>query len=653
VGRLARLVARAVGAADARRDAGEAGAWRARTTAGWYAAYPRWLGDSALVYAANDARAVTGAYLAPRDRAAANGRGRRLGRRNSLAPNVPLRGGPYAGGLLFTQLDYDDPFTIRSDLWVQRDPARGDPGFGAGARGQRRLTRGARLLLPDARADGAIVAVQLRAASTRLVRVTPDGRTITALTTSGADTQWTEPRWAPDGARVAAVRTEAGAVSAVVVLDTLGRVVRVAARERSVLAAPAWSADGATLVWASDRTGAAELYAVRVDDTGATPRRVSDATTPLLQPAPAPGASAVAAMVQRGDGYHLAVREGPLAAVDTAPGPSVYPPTAPPRPPAPALPDTGAHPYRPWRTLVPRWWTPIVGEADGGATLYGLGSNASDPIDRNRWSAQLAVNGVTRDVEAVAIWRWQRLGIPVLDVRGTQTWVYDTAAVASGAPRAPLAPPACATVGAVATFARAARAHQRLALRGRVDGVARLRVARAGAAGAGGAAARHRAAAAHARRLLDQRATPAAQHLARGRRDARRRVGAALGARRAAGDGGSRHARRRVARHRRAARVPVARPAGLRPSTWSPCASPVRRPTAVRPASGRPAGWGGAARSCCPASRSATRRARSACAASPPVRSVGSARRRARSSIAYPSPCRRAASRCCRCSSTG
>jgi hypothetical protein len=157
-------------------------------------------------------------------------------------------------------------------------------------------------------------------------------------------------------------------------------------------------------------------------------------------------------MAQRGDGYHLAVRDGPLVDVGAAAAPSVYPP-APPRAPTPALPDSGAHPYRPWRTLVPRWWTPVIGQADGGATLYGLGSNASDPIDRNRWSAQLAVNGVTRDVEAVAIWRSQRLGLPVLDVRATQGWLYDTAAVASGAPLAPLTR-RVRTAGVVATFAR-------------------------------------------------------------------------------------------------------------------------------------------------------------------------------------------------------
>ena len=68
----------------------------------------------------------------------------RLARRNGTDVNVPLAD----GRLLFAQLEFTSPWHVRSDLWI------GHPG------NARRLTSDARLGEPDARADGAIVAVQ-------------------------------------------------------------------------------------------------------------------------------------------------------------------------------------------------------------------------------------------------------------------------------------------------------------------------------------------------------------------------------------------------------------------------------------------------------------------------------------------------------------
>ena len=95
-----------------------------------------------------------------------SGKERNLGRRNGTSPNVPLPD----GGILFSQPDFLDPYHIRNDLYVQRGAS------------EIRLTRGARLSAPDARADGVIVAVQDVPGTTRLVRITRDGRTIVPLT---------------------------------------------------------------------------------------------------------------------------------------------------------------------------------------------------------------------------------------------------------------------------------------------------------------------------------------------------------------------------------------------------------------------------------------------------------------------------------------
>src|SRR2546428_8879961 len=69
----------------------------------------------------------------------------RIGRRNSRSPNSVLPD----GSLLYSQLEYTSPYNIRSDLYVDPPPFR--------KHGRtRRLTHGARLAIPDARADGLI-----------------------------------------------------------------------------------------------------------------------------------------------------------------------------------------------------------------------------------------------------------------------------------------------------------------------------------------------------------------------------------------------------------------------------------------------------------------------------------------------------------------
>ena len=423
--------------AGVRADAAALGAvesampWRALTREGWFAAYPRWVDRDALLYAANDARSVGAAH-----RVSLDGARERVGRRNTLSPNVPLRAGPYAGGVLFSQLEYADPFTVRGDLWVQRDPSP-TVDFGAAARGQRRLTTGARLAHPDARvADGAIVAVQTIAGTTRLVRVSPGGGTVAALTRAATDTQWAEPRWSPDGARLAAVRIARGGRSSIVVLDTLGREIAALGDERAVAAAPTWGADGRTLVWSSDRDGRPQLYAARATcaagqggapcagDAWTPPRRMSDVETGLTHPSLSADGESLAALLLQRDGQHVVTAPFRAQAEETPATASVYAQTRPDAPAAPA--DGPLRTYSPWRSLVPRYWTPIAASADGGGTLLGAATNGVDVLGRHAYSAQLSGNVETGDAEAAVAYRLRRWARPFVDLQASQYWQYQT-----------------------------------------------------------------------------------------------------------------------------------------------------------------------------------------------------------------------------------
>jgi len=405
--------------------------WRELTREGWYAEYPRWLDSATIVYPANTGREVPGVY-----RLDTTGRRQRVGRRNNLEPNVPLDPACNAGcPLLFGQLDYVGPYEVRSDLYVQR-----------GGR-ERRLTRGARLSHPDARADGAIVALQAVPSSTRLVRVTADGRAITPLTAASPDTQWAEPRWSPAGDRVAAVRRTREGRAAVVVLDTLGRVVREVSGSRAVEQTPSWSPDGARIYFVSDRSGTAEVYVAELGtpsstrssagtDDGSPPAgptgavrvaRLSDAVAGIFYPAPSPDGAVLAAIQLRADGFHLGV--APVRAARGAPVPP-FADTARAAP-APVRRDgSAARPYSPWRTLLPRYWTPLLGSAGQGSAQLGALTSGADVIGRHAYVAQALVEtrgaGARREVTLAGTYRYAGLGLPLVDLGASQSYEHFT-----------------------------------------------------------------------------------------------------------------------------------------------------------------------------------------------------------------------------------
>ena len=389
--------------------------FRELTPHGWYALHPRWLGDSAIVYGAATGKETAAAY-----RVGLDGRVRRLGRRNGVEPNVPLAD----GSLLFAQLEFLSPYVIRSDLWI-------DTGEGT-----RRLTRGARLSFPDARADGAIVAVAAVPGTTRLVRVDAATGAVTPLTVAHPDTQWTDPRWSPAGDRIAAVRWTRGAYTSIVVLDTAGAVRRVITRDRAVNATPSWTRDGSALLFTSDRDGKSDIYLAPVDARPATgrrdpapPVRLSRAATGVFFPELSPDGTNLASVLFRADGYHVGV--SPFEAARAAERPARRTSEAPPpEPDMPELFDGPAHPYSPWRQLLPRYWFPIFRATSGVETMFGGSTSSYDVAGRHvYWAQALAGSGLDA-YEVQGGYRYRGLGVPVLDlyllrsVEGADTLVF-------------------------------------------------------------------------------------------------------------------------------------------------------------------------------------------------------------------------------------
>ena len=383
------------------------------------AEYPRWR-DSAVIVSASTGRETAGAYLIDRKGAVT-----RLGRRVGGGANSPLAD----GSLLVAQLEFDGPYQVRSDLYIE------------GRHESRRLTRNARLSQPDARQDGEIVAVRIDAGTTYLVRVARDGSRVWPLVTATLDTQWAEPRWSPDGSQIVAVRIPRGARSEIVVLDTLGAVTAVAASEsHSVSGSPSWTPDGAHIVYTSDRSGVRELYLAEVParggavaastTAGAAPagsRRFSDAATAMLFPEPRPLGSSrlppeLAAVHLEARGYVVGIGSLPTSGAAPAVGSDSASRVSPGRElPAVSSVSTASRRYSAWRTLLPRYWFPLIDEGND-ETRLGASTSATDIIGRHAYIAEAWVGSRGIEQGGAVYYEWAGLANPVLDLSLTQEW---------------------------------------------------------------------------------------------------------------------------------------------------------------------------------------------------------------------------------------
>jgi len=383
--------------------------WRQLTNDGWLVSSPRWLDTSTLIYGASTGREVTQAYTMTLD-----GRKETRGRRNGVGPDSPLPN----GDLVFSQPELLDPYRVFNDLYVQRGSK------------QIQLTHGARLSAPDVRRDGSIVAVQNIPGSTRLVRVSADGKIITPMTAGTLDEQWLEPRWSPDGSRIAVIRLPRGARPEIVVVDTLGATLFSYNFRYAVPATPSWSPDGTTLFFSSDHTGTRQVYSIHPGAGNAPLERLSDVVTGLFAPEESPDSAWLATLLYRNDGYHLGVAprpRAPSASLDTAIlGERASCATC-------RIPDiqfnavgsvdsSAATNYSPWRSLLPTYWEPVVESSVGLGTRVGGATSGTDVIGRHAYFAQATYNSKFREGEGFAIYRYAGLGQPFLDFSAEQAW---------------------------------------------------------------------------------------------------------------------------------------------------------------------------------------------------------------------------------------
>ncbi len=338
--------------------------WRELTAHPFYAQEPRWRTDSTLVYSGTNGRETTAAF-----ELALDGSRLRIGRRTGVGPNTILAD----GALLFSQLDYTAPEEVRSELYVERQGIT------------TQLTHGQRLLTPDARGDGQIVAIQLGVTRASLVLVSARGDIVRVLRNAEEDETWSDPRWSPDGAHIVAVHRPRGGGFRIVIIDVATNRSQVIASSDATLASPSYSPDGRRVLYTSEGSGSADLHLVNIDGTGDV--SAGRTLTGIYAPAMSPDGRWIAASTIRADGYHIGV--APVASL-------VLQPARDSSTPRPSLGSAGAdpapfHAYSAWRSGRPHYWFPLVEAAPARGTRLGFSTSGSDVLDRHIYDLYAAV----------------------------------------------------------------------------------------------------------------------------------------------------------------------------------------------------------------------------------------------------------------------
>ena len=287
-----------------------------------------------------------------------------------------------AGSLLvFDQTELVHNVGLQSDLYaVAQDGGRA-----------RRLTHLARAGDPDVAPDGRTIVCTVQSSDRRFLatlQLPDDGRLATPqVLLSTASTDYSTPRWSPDGRSIAVERRRVGGPSEIVLVDIASRTERVlvsAGDARNVT--PFWLS-ATTLLFASDRNGQPfSIYAI--DLSSGVVKRLNEAGHSAQSPIVSPDGRTLVFVGYTADGYDLFSL--PLASASWSEVAAVAAPvSSQDRPGGPAPVAVADTPYRPWPAVLPRFWTPVI-QSDASELSFGAESEGTDPLGRHTYGGSVA-----------------------------------------------------------------------------------------------------------------------------------------------------------------------------------------------------------------------------------------------------------------------
>jgi hypothetical protein len=261
-----------------------------------------------------------------------------------------------------------------------------------------RLTFGRRAREPDVSADGRRIAYVTDRAGTATLRIadlTPSGKIQNErrLVPSAYFEQAFSPRFSPDGTKVAYGVWTDGGYRDIRIVDVSGSTLVELWHDRAFDQQPAWSPDGKTLYFVSDRTGFPNVFAYEIESRSL--HQVTNVLTGAYMPEPSPDGRSLVYVGYTTEGFDLFEIELDRRRFL----PARVPPSERPRPRGHPYPRKfPTEPYDPLPTLRPRNWTFTYGPGTFG-NAFVLSTFGSDAIARHSVAASLTIE--TEHVEPV------------------------------------------------------------------------------------------------------------------------------------------------------------------------------------------------------------------------------------------------------------
>lgn len=285
------------------------------------------------------------------------------------------------GLLVFDQSELVHNVGLQSDLYVVAQ----DGGHA------RRLTYRARAADPDVAPDGRTIVCTIQAADRRYLATLqlPDtGRIATPeVLQSAPSTDYSTPRWSPDGRLIAVERRQVGGPSEIVLVDVAARTERIVVSSRDARNITPFWLTATTLLFASDRNGRPfSIYSV--DLPSGVVKRLNGAGNSAQSPVVSRDGRTLVFVGYTADGYDLfslPLASASWSGVDAP----VTSSAARDRSAGPAAPTALDTPYRPWPALLPRFWTPVI-QSDASELSFGAESEGSDPLGRHTYGGTVA-----------------------------------------------------------------------------------------------------------------------------------------------------------------------------------------------------------------------------------------------------------------------
>lgn len=322
--------------------------------------------------------------------------------------------------LVVAQFETDGPWRLWSDLYLVESDGTG----------MRRVTEGARVDQPSALPDGrSVLAIRSEGGHTDLVRVDLDDGALAVVAEGSDSVHWGFPSASPDGRFIAVSRWTPGTTWEVVVLSADGELLLRLDPRRAVALGAAWSPDGSSVVFTSDRSGVRNVYRRAVAPSAGTMgplRQVTDRASAVAHPSVS--AAGMHAALYTAEGWEVGRWSGAIEDRDPVPPVDLGDPEVRVWVPDEALDTLAVRPYRSLATLVPTFWEPRVesGIEVGGRTVIGpfVGGTTriADMVERHEIGLTALVGLERGRLDATGSWEWKGWGNPLTTAVVGQGW---------------------------------------------------------------------------------------------------------------------------------------------------------------------------------------------------------------------------------------